>query len=371
MNYLQFTKKALTLVLVATISSSYSCDELLKEYSFECALQDDYQETINTLKNDFDIDAEYTASYRSLRLIEQVDYYAKRRSVDYLPWKIYEPAPMTWILWEKGADLIEKMAQDKSLEELTIDDIEKINSALISKEMMTTLSRIKGNRPGRIRSALNLLPPGFEFKCDSNPISHSNYQLILNYDLKDYENRPLLRPIFFRQCNNRPGYSGQVWYLASDRVKTEMNRWLENFNLYLNKYLTGEKADISPIEFIAKSQRWFIAIHPFGDGNGRTSRFIQDLFLKKLGLPYIPTGKLSLLSTQDEYIQDSMKETKISVEHLKKCLSNYQGRKVNANIIISGHCLPLYQDADTGESKRRKSERLKFAQELKNSLKDQ
>ncbi len=43
--------------------------------------------------------------------------------------------------------------------------------------------------------------------------------------------------------------------------------------------------DEDPFLSVARMQRWFIAIHPFRDGNGRVSRFVMDLMVKSLGLP--------------------------------------------------------------------------------------
>ena len=356
-------------LILLSASSAFACDSLLQSYPFECSLQDNYQGVKATLKSDFDVDAENTVAYRALRLIDQDEYDKQKFQVNFMPWKIYEPAPSTWIMWEQGAWMVDQMVADHSRRGITIDDIEALNKVLISKEMMSTLSKLKFNKPGRIRTAINFLPPGAEFKCDQNPMSEDDYQLITNYDLKDYEGNPLMKFHSAKKCK-QGGYGGVIWYLGSSKVRKELQRWVDHFNTQFQKYIDGDQADQSPIEFIVDAQRWFIAIHPFGDGNGRTSRFIQDMFLKKLGLPFMPTGRISMLSTRDQYIRNSKKEIEKNVKYLNSCLVNYQKRKTNSRVRIDGHCLPMYQDIDTGERSNLKNERSAFAKVLKDALDD-
>lgn len=54
----------------------------------------------------------------------------------------------------------------------------------------------------------------------------------------------------------------------SERVPEEMKRFLE----WLHQEL-----DIDPLIKAAIASYWFVAIHPFGDGNGRLSRTIMDM----------------------------------------------------------------------------------------------
>jgi len=48
---------------------------------------------------------------------------------------------------------------------------------------------------------------------------------------------------------------------------------------------TSEKAGMPPIELAARTYQKLISIHPYFDGNGRTSRLVMDWILKKNGLP--------------------------------------------------------------------------------------
>ena len=68
----------------------------------------------------------------------------------------------------------------------------------------------------------------------------------------------------------------KVHYVAppADRVDAEMSAFLEWFN---GSY------DIDPLVKAAIAHLWFVAIHPFGDGNGRITRAIADMTLARGG----------------------------------------------------------------------------------------
>lgn len=71
------------------------------------------------------------------------------------------------------------------------------------------------------------------------------------------------------------GYE-KVHYVAppADHVEAEMSTFLEWFN---------ESHYIDPLIKAAIAHLWFVAIHPFGDGNGRITRAIADMTLARSG----------------------------------------------------------------------------------------
>ncbi|MFK3781213.1 Fic family protein [Agrobacterium sp. NPDC089420] len=68
----------------------------------------------------------------------------------------------------------------------------------------------------------------------------------------------------------------RVHYVAppADRVEAEMSAFLEWFN--------GQH-ELDPLIKAAIAHLWFVAIHPFGDGNGRITRAIADMTLARSG----------------------------------------------------------------------------------------
>lgn len=66
----------------------------------------------------------------------------------------------------------------------------------------------------------------------------------------------------------------KVHYVApsADRVESEMSGFLEWFN---------QQHEMDPLIKAAIAHLWFVAIHPFGDGNGRITRAIADMTLAR------------------------------------------------------------------------------------------
>jgi Fic family protein len=75
---------------------------------------------------------------------------------------------------------------------------------------------------------------------------------------------------------------GKIEYVAASpfEVNNEMQKWYDDVELLLNAKLTLEEIFF----FASLIHLTFLKIHPFNDGNGRTSRLIEKWFLaKKIG----------------------------------------------------------------------------------------
>jgi len=67
-------------------------------------------------------------------------------------------------------------------------------------------------------------------------------------------------------------------YVLGDEVAGAMDDFMAWFN-------AAEAAGMDPIELAAGAYQRLVSIHPFFDGNGRTSRMVMDYVLRKNGLP--------------------------------------------------------------------------------------
>ena len=85
----------------------------------------------------------------------------------------------------------------------------------------------------------------------------------------------------------RNAATGKVIYTPPDNIDV-INRLMKNMEEYLNV-----KSDISPLIKMAIQHYQFESIHPFYDGNGRTGRIINVLYLVLNGLLDTPVLYLS------------------------------------------------------------------------------
>ncbi|KAI1420662.1 fido domain-containing protein [Xylaria sp. FL1777] len=72
-------------------------------------------------------------------------------------------------------------------------------------------------------------------------------------------------------------------------VPAYMAAWVENLNKDIERAESGVPVD--PYDLSAKYYHHFINIHPFGDGNGRTSRIILNCLVMKFTGHMIPAGE--------------------------------------------------------------------------------
>jgi Fic family protein len=113
-----------------------------------------------------------------------------------------------------------------------------------------------------------------------------------------------------------------VYYAPSANVPAAMD-WIKNFiQLNLEKYAEG-KPVLSPLELATVVQKWFVSVHPFSDGNGRTSRAIQDLILANFDMPFVPGGDLQDDATAiyEDYIERTYAKTESILSALELCLT--------------------------------------------------
>src|SRR5690625_1712932 len=77
-------------------------------------------------------------------------------------------------------------------------------------------------------------------------------------------------------------------------------------------FITHNKAGYHPVELAAKAHHYFVAIHPFDDGNGRVARLVMNLIMMEAGYPPIVIKN----ETREDYYLALSKADKVNFEKM-------------------------------------------------------
>lgn len=113
---------------------------------------------------------------------------------------------------------------------------------------------------------------------------------------------------------------------------------------------------LTPGELAFLSQQTLVQIHPFSDGNGRTSRFVQELILTSFNMPQGSSGDLmddDVLTLHGDYYAKAMGASRQLLLSVDQCLEkNYDEASGRA---------PQKNEGAKGEKKKRPVEVLNLA----------
>ncbi len=150
---------------------------------------------------------------------------------------------------------------------------------------------------------------------DADPATKeaSRYRLALHHGFQALANRPVTTRMAVEICSELKGVDLDVRSVPGTKLRNaatgdviytppegeaQLRELLANWERFLN-----EEVEIDPIVRMAVGHYQFEAIHPFVDGNGRTGRVINMLFLIQQGLLDLPTLYLSryILANRADY----------------------------------------------------------------------
>lgn len=334
-------KKSVVLLILSTIlivpifgaQVSFARDcELLQSFPKELELCQRYQ-ALKLGYSNHGLNIEDISFYKALRVLTPRDYEAS----GYLPWKAYEPAPLTWVYWERGNAIIK--ALNSKMEAFRQGNVQfEITKELLSKIHLSTMpASLLGKVPGVVNSAsmslkvipkpgqlrntsFNVFPPGFS----TNKLESSQIEAI--QELRGEDGRPYIA------IDPSQTY---VFYLATERVDAELGALLKDLNQGLAKFENRTSTE-SPIGFASRVQRKYVAIHPFHEGQGRMSRWIQDLIFLRLGLPFITGGSLQedVTTRSGHYEVATEAALNQTLSQLQLCLNPFE--------MVPEQCVSLY-----------------------------
>ena len=263
----------------------------------------------------------------------------------YSPWFIYDPAPETWAKWELGRSIIDGRAASNR---------RAGKPAMISLGWILDLHRreMKGliSQPGVFRTegaagaavdhtksiALsdieNLVASPYR-KPDQTPLVDWTISACYEdvpYAVRAAHPKPTLNeqvaevapvtPKIFTDAEGVDRECGYFNYPKPAWIADELAQWEKNINDRTARLARGEPIDV--LLTASRAQKWFISIHPFPDGNGRTSRFIMDYLLESLGLPppLLANFDRDLLSTEADWADEIGRGMLHTLDVLEGCV---------------------------------------------------
>lgn len=316
--------------------TAQACDLNLQKFPDDCEIQDRFR----AVKNHFaakQINVDEIAEYRAIRFVDRANW-NRAKEAFVKPKDIYEPAPDTWLVWDIGINKVMTAAGGKDglfgnfvLNEETIATI---NHDLLMNEGMNVKDKISDQtlKPGQYRKQTSVavgFRPGrmMSDEIDRSEKSMDRFQqaweakmgmtfsqLLKDAGAKNFSNA------HFRSEMTQNSDTKFVSYTPSREVAKEME-WITQFiKMNLDLYKKGTPV-LSPMELAAIVQKWFVSVHPFSDGNGRTSRAIQDIILTNFDMPVVPGGDLQddATAVYEDYIKETYDKTKKILSALELC----------------------------------------------------
>lgn len=352
MNVINYFFLLITLIYHA---STYSCDSQLNHkgndrLQRECNIQNRYLKLSDTFQS-YGKDISNVVEYRALRFIDRWSWEKNILKKSSNPRFIYKPAPLTWDIWNNGiTTIIEDSAVN--IENLLYDStkLRNINKQMLS-DKKNDISYGHHKVSGNLRYSLFDANVGF---CSQKKYEHihknlSNIEksfkvymikwekaagitfrnLVKMYKGPSYRKANLVisLKVIKDGCHNEKG--NFITYTKATKVKKYL-KWLAIFvEFNIKKYKAGN-AIIPPIELSSFVQKIIVSVHPFEDGNGRTSRAIQDLMSKKFKMPYIPAGDLQndVMQNLDKYINYTYLRTEKMLDFLDGCANDLLKRNL-------------------------------------------
>jgi len=283
--------------------------------------------------------------YKVIRFIDRLSWDAAKLAQK-APNQIYGPAPMTWDVWSQGLESL--FPKHIDLKNLKLADFSLMNKVLLTngtvsiKDDVTDETKAPGEFRGENDSQIAFCShePG-----DHRAMAEASLQSLLQVQ-SQFEKKikmPFTKLVEKEGGSNSgiatlgaslrsivPGCGPKadgihVSYVRSEVVISNME-WIRIFIKANLKLSEAKSAFLAPIELSALVQKWFVTVHPFADGNGRTSRGLQDLILENYDLPFVPGGDLQndALEEYRRYAEQTYVKTEALLTKLEECVQQYK-----------------------------------------------
>lgn len=275
----------------------------------------------------------------------KADYWEKiRTDKSYNPWIVYDPSPGTWGKWERAREEVDESAkknfENSVIPKLSLDWVLALHGSNMnglmegaghlrtsdvigaavdrSKSVPIALVAVLEKNLYRTSSGDPLVSwtptncyedvDGAYRSSHPNPSLDDQISMVMGTTARNFKDPEGIE----RQC-------GYFVYARNEEIGTQLEMWVRDLN-----HRSGAAFDfpeIDPFVTAARAQKWFISIHPFYDGNGRTSRFVMDYLLESIGLPpaVLKDMDLDLLTSEQNWAEEIGKGILRTLKILEGC----------------------------------------------------
>ena len=165
------------------------------------------------------------------------------------------------------------------------------------------------NTPLAAEERAGLIPSYITLRYELNEAEQINIGRALRW--ADTRNRDVLDRMYLNELHQR--MFGDVWQWAGKYRMTARNIGVDAYRIATDLQLAiddgvhwVEHATYPPDEIAVRFSHRLVAIHPFPNGNGRTSRLVGDLLARQLRRPHFTWGRANLTDageTRAQYIK--------------------------------------------------------------------
>jgi len=323
----------------------------------ECRWQQAYTALKNELSTKYNISPEQISEYQAMRFIRRGDFenskakeipveltYQIKREQYNLPND--QKSPVIWDNWSKG-----------------ILQLNNLRQALLNGEYFTFAKLVQAH--------INFFQLSDEVGDDGNPpdlgvmkpaVMNDNYWWELSTAKEAADAKAITKAIndHYRSMGLLPRFSEEklnlvidvrqalkrqppenknviayVWTVFSGASRANQTH-LQNILQFVKSIMTqalnnqpllwNNKA-MTPAEAAFLAQKFYVGVHPFSEGNGRTGRLMQELILTAMDMPHGSSGDLmdyDVLTTFPDYYSRAMQSNLQLMQKMKTCLEIYE-----------------------------------------------
>lgn len=324
----------------------------------ECALTKTYREVRTILNDKFgNLSLERITEYQAMRFVVRADYERARQSNTPIT-KVYQikrsdyslpeelRSSVIWDNWEAGMKQLqgsrEKVLSGKGF---TVDDLTKVHIGFF------TLSKEQGDdawdpQEGLFKQendqdnywwSFNSADEAAEAKRAVNEINkeYRDLGLTVNSGDADFDNVLRIKNTVKRQppeMQNVVEYVDAIYSGDTRANRMHVDRIFKFINTMLAQALKGEHLLwngrlLTPMEVGYLAQKFYVGVHPFAEGNGRTSRYILELFMTSFGMPHGSSGDLmsnDVLMTFKDYYELAYVSNAKLMNDMIECINQYK-----------------------------------------------